>query len=66
MRAAWGRLAVAPTMGAPFFAMIELHTVALVMLYVGMALSLWATVLYVRAGLRDIRARPEPPEERLS
>jgi cardiolipin synthase (CMP-forming) len=45
-----GRLAVAPTMGAPFFALIDLHVVALVMLYLGLGLSLVATVLYVRSG----------------
>ncbi len=35
-----GRLGVAPTMGAPFFAMAGVHWLALVMLYVGMALAL--------------------------
>ena len=52
-----GRLGVAPTMGAPFFAMLGLHTVALVMLYVGLALALLATALYFRAGVRELRAR---------
>ncbi len=52
-----GRLGVAPTMGAPFFAMCGLHTIALVMLYVGMALSITATVLYVRSGLAQTRAQ---------
>ncbi|HWF49326.1 MAG TPA: CDP-alcohol phosphatidyltransferase family protein [Solirubrobacteraceae bacterium] len=52
-----GRLGVAPMMGAPFFAMAGLHTVALVMLYVGMTLALWATVLYVRRGIAETRAR---------
>ena len=50
-----GRLGVAPTMGAPFFAMLGLHALALVMLYIGLALSLTATVLYVRRGLADLR-----------
>jgi cardiolipin synthase len=50
-----GRLGVAPTMGAPFFAMAGLHWLALIMLYVGMALTLSATVLYVRSGLREAR-----------
>jgi cardiolipin synthase len=50
-----GRLGVAPTMGAPFFAMAGLHVLALVMLYVGMTLALWATVLYVRRGIADSR-----------
>jgi cardiolipin synthase len=50
-----GRLGVAPIMGAPFFAMADVHWLALVLLYVGMALSLLATVLYVRTGLRETR-----------
>lgn len=50
-----GRLAVAPTMGAPFFAMAGVHWLALIMLYVGLALSLTATALYIRRGLRELR-----------
>jgi cardiolipin synthase len=51
----FGRLGVAPTMGAPFFAMAGLHWLALIMLYCGLALSLSATVLYVRRGVAQIR-----------
>jgi cardiolipin synthase len=54
-----GRLGVAPTMGAPFFAMAGLHWLALAMLYCGMALALLATALYVRDGIAQTRA----PEE---
>jgi cardiolipin synthase len=54
-----GRLGVAPIAGAPFFAMAGLHWLALIMLYVGMALGLLAAVLYVRRGRREIRARKE-------
>jgi len=50
-----GRLGVAPTMGAPFFAMAGLHGLALAMLYLGMTLALWATVLYVRRGIAETR-----------
>jgi cardiolipin synthase (CMP-forming) len=50
-----GRIGVAPTMGAPFFAMAGLHWLALTLLYVGLALSLSATVLYVRRGLKETR-----------
>jgi cardiolipin synthase len=58
LRINWfGRLGVAPTMGAPFFAMLGLHTVALIMLYLGLGLALLATVLYVRSGLADIDRR---------
>jgi cardiolipin synthase (CMP-forming) len=51
-----GRIGVAPTMGAPFFAMAGLHPLALVSLYLGMTLALWATVLYVRRGIAETRA----------
>jgi cardiolipin synthase len=50
-----GRLGVAPTMGAPFFAMAGVHWLALIMLYVGMTLSLLASVFYVRDGMREAR-----------
>jgi cardiolipin synthase len=52
-----GRLAVAPIMAAPFFAMIGVHPLALAFLYAGMALAIWATVLYVRRGVKEIRER---------
>ena len=52
-----GRLGVAPTMGAPFFAIAGVHWLALVMLYVGLGLALLATVLYVRTGMLELRAR---------
>jgi cardiolipin synthase (CMP-forming) len=52
-----GRIGVAPLLGAPFFAIAGVHWLALVLLYVGMALSLLASVLYVRRGLLEIRAR---------
>jgi cardiolipin synthase len=48
-----GRLAVAPTMGAPFFAIAGVHWLALVMLYVGMALAVLATARYVQRGLHE-------------
>jgi cardiolipin synthase len=50
-----GRLGVAPTIGAPFFAMAGVHWLALVMLYVGLVLALTATALYVRHGLQEAR-----------
>jgi cardiolipin synthase (CMP-forming) len=50
-----GRIGVAPTMGAPFFAMAGVHWLALSMLYSGMTLSLVATFLYVRDGRRAAR-----------
>jgi cardiolipin synthase len=56
LRINWpGRLAVAPVMGAPFFAMLGVHWLALILLYVGMALALTATVLYLIDGRRQLR-----------
>ena len=52
-----GRIGVAPIAGAPFFAMAGVHWLALIMLYVGMAFGLTATVLYVRRGAQELRAR---------
>ena len=51
-----GRLGVAPTMGAPFFAMAGVHWLALIMLYSGLVLALVATALYIRDGLAQARA----------
>jgi cardiolipin synthase (CMP-forming) len=51
-----GRLGVAPTMGAPFFAMAGVHWLALVMLYSGLVLALGATALYVRRGVTELRS----------
>ena len=52
-----GRLAVAPIMGAPFFAMIGVRPLALGLLYAGMALALSASALYVWRGAKELRAR---------
>jgi cardiolipin synthase len=52
-----GRLGVAPTMGAPFFAIAGVHWLALVCLYLGLAFMLVSTALYVRDGLAQLRAR---------
>jgi cardiolipin synthase (CMP-forming) len=58
LRINWpGRLAVAPVMGSFFFAMADLRTFAEVLLYVGLALALTATALYLRTGLRQLRGR---------
>ncbi|HUB72482.1 MAG TPA: CDP-alcohol phosphatidyltransferase family protein [Solirubrobacteraceae bacterium] len=56
LRINWpGRLAVAPVMGALFFAMTGLGTLAEALLYVGLALALAASALYVRDGARELR-----------
>jgi phosphatidylglycerophosphate synthase len=55
LRINWpGRLAVAPVMGSFFFAMVGLRTVGEVLLYVGLALALLATGLYVGSGTRQL------------
>jgi cardiolipin synthase len=54
----FGRIGVAPMMGAPFFAMAGVHWLALIMLYAGLALALLATALYVRRGVAETRRRP--------
>jgi CDP-diacylglycerol--glycerol-3-phosphate 3-phosphatidyltransferase len=63
-----GRIGVAPTMAAPFFAMAGVHGLAVAMLYVGLFLALLATALYIRSGIRQARklkeAEPEPPAPR--
>ncbi|HEY3828944.1 MAG TPA: CDP-alcohol phosphatidyltransferase family protein [Solirubrobacteraceae bacterium] len=56
LRINWpGRLSVAPLMGAFFFAMVGLEAFGAVLLYIGLALALAATVLYVRDGARQAR-----------
>lgn len=57
-----GRLGVAPIAGAPFFAMAGVHWLALIMLYVGIAFGLVSAGLYVRRGVREIRAREHPSD----
>ena len=57
LRINWpGRLAVAPVMGSFFFAMVGLEGFAEVLLYVGLAMALLASALYVRSGLGALRA----------
>jgi cardiolipin synthase len=58
LRINWpGRISVAPLMGALFFAMVGLGTLAEVLLYVGLALALTASALYVRSGREQLSAR---------
>lgn len=50
-----GRWSVWPLMSAVFFALCGLESLAAVLLYVGLALALWASVLYGREALRQLR-----------
>jgi cardiolipin synthase len=54
----WGRWGVWPTMNAIFFALVGLDTVAHVLFYVGLALSLMAAAVYTRDALSATRAAP--------
>ena len=54
----WGRWAVWPMMSAIFFALVRPDTLAEILLYVGLALSLVAAAMYVRDALAATRAAP--------
>jgi cardiolipin synthase len=54
----WGRWAVWPTMSAIFFALCGLHTLAEILIYLGLALSLMAAVMYTRDAYVATRAAP--------
>jgi cardiolipin synthase len=56
-----GRVSVAPVMGSLFFAMCGLGRLAEVLLYMGLALALIASALYVRSGLQQVRRLPGDP-----
>jgi len=57
----WGRWSVWPLMSAIFLGLCGLETVAALFLYLGLVLSLTATVLYVRDARAEIRAGAETP-----
>jgi CDP-diacylglycerol--glycerol-3-phosphate 3-phosphatidyltransferase len=54
----WGRWGVWPTMSAFFFAMVGWSTPAHILLYIGLALSLMAALVYTRDALAAARAVP--------
>jgi CDP-diacylglycerol--glycerol-3-phosphate 3-phosphatidyltransferase len=49
-----GRLAVWPTMSAVFFALVDVEDLGEVLLYVGLALTLVATAMYVESARRQL------------
>ena len=60
LRINWpGRLAVGPVMSSLFFAMAALRTFAEVLLYLGLALAIIATVSYARSGRAQLAARAD-------
>jgi cardiolipin synthase (CMP-forming) len=52
-----GRIGIWWVLAAPFWAIIDVHVLALVGLYVGVALTLWSTALYIRDGLARLRVQ---------
>jgi hypothetical protein len=52
-----GRASVWLTMGGIFLALVTAAWIAPAVLFVGLAGSLFASALYVNAGLRELRAR---------
>jgi len=58
LRINWpGRIAVGPVMASLFFPMTGLEGFGEVLLYIGLALALLATVLYARSGIAQLAAR---------
>ena len=61
LRINWpGRLAVLPVMGSLFFAMAGLPGLGEALLYLGLALALVASALYLRSGLRQLHIQANP------
>ena len=52
-----GRIGIWWVLAAPFWAIVDVHVLALVGLYVGLALTLWSTALYIRDGLARLRVQ---------
>jgi cardiolipin synthase (CMP-forming) len=52
-----GRIGIWWVLAAPFWAIIDVHVLALVGLYVGLALTLWSTALYLRDGRAQLRVQ---------
>jgi phosphatidylglycerophosphate synthase len=56
LRINWpGRIAVFPTMSGIFFGLVALRTLGSVLLYIGLALALFATLEYFRSGIAQLR-----------
>jgi cardiolipin synthase (CMP-forming) len=49
-----GRVAVFPVMSAIFFGLVGLKTLAEVLIYLGLVLAIWATVLYARTAVEQL------------
>jgi CDP-diacylglycerol--glycerol-3-phosphate 3-phosphatidyltransferase len=53
----FGRIGIWFVLGAPFWAIIDVHFLALLFLYVGLVFTVIATALYVRSGARQLRVQ---------
>jgi CDP-diacylglycerol--glycerol-3-phosphate 3-phosphatidyltransferase len=51
----FGRIGIWFVLGAPFWAIIDVHVLALLFLYVGLVFTVIATALYMRSGVRQLR-----------
>ncbi len=61
LRINWpGRLSVAPVMGGLFFPIADAQGLGEVLLYIGLAMALLATAMYVAYGARQLRAQAQP------
>jgi cardiolipin synthase len=61
-----GRWSVWPLMSAIFFGLCGLETLAAVLLYIGLVLALWATILYGASAIRQLRDQRDPDEPSVS
>jgi cardiolipin synthase (CMP-forming) len=50
-----GRIGIWFVLGAPFWAIIDVHALALVFVYIGLGFTLISTALYIRSGVRQLR-----------
>jgi cardiolipin synthase (CMP-forming) len=61
-----GRWSVWPLMSSIFFALCGLATLAEVLLYIGLVLALWATILYGASAIRQLREQRDPDKPSIS
>ena len=54
-----GRLAVVPLMSSIFFGLCGLEDLGAILLYVGLFLSIWATVLYGRSAVHQLKSQAQ-------
>jgi cardiolipin synthase len=55
----WGRWAVWPVMAALFAGLVGLRTLGAILLYIGVALAVMATIRYAQSAISQLRARAD-------